>query len=175
MAEIAVDFLLGPDISSRLIAWFGNGGGDRGYSHCASVLSDSRYLDARSDVLAGVPGGIHIRLPETEAWIRKRRCTLEVTQAEYAEWEGSLRSKISDAYAVPDIVGFVVNRMLHRPGTYDCSALVINALQHIKKVPFPLPFPAHSLTPNDALLIVATAGFTVGDVQLQPKVGPNAH
>jgi hypothetical protein len=160
VSEIAIDFLLGPDWTSRFIAWFGQG--PHGYSHCASVLCDGRYLDARSDVLGGVPGGVHIRLQETEKWIKKRRATLQVTQTEYDEWEGNLRAKVTDGYAKPDILGFILNKDMHRNGTYDCSALAINALQHIKKVPYPLPVPAHQITPNAALLIVATAGLSIG-------------
>jgi hypothetical protein len=165
MSEIiAIDFLLGTDWQSSLISWWGQGPG--GWSHCASVLKDGRYLDARNDVLNKVPGGIHIREPATEKWKKKRRCTLEVTKPEYDDWEANLRAKIGDAYAQNDIVGFFLDRMMHQPGTYDCSALVINALQHIKRVPFPLPIPAHQITPNAALLIVATAGFHIGEVQL---------
>jgi hypothetical protein len=166
MAQLAIDFLMGPDGSSRLISWFGQG--PKGYSHCASVLKDGRYLDARDDVLAGVPSGIHIRHPESEAWIKKRRATLEVTEGEYEDWEANLRAKIGDAYAERDIVGMIIDRMMHKSGTYDCSALAINALQHIKVVPFPLPIPAHEITPNAALLIVATAGFTIGTEQVAP-------
>jgi hypothetical protein len=164
MSQIRIDFLLGPDWQSRFIAWFGQG--PNGYSHVACVLEDGRYLDARNDVLGGVPSGIHIRSPVYEAWVKKRRCTLEVTPAEYQDWEGNLRAKINDPYARSDIGGFFLNRMLHKSGTYDCSALAINALQHIRKVPFPLPIPAHEITPNAALLIVATAGFQIGEVQI---------
>jgi hypothetical protein len=157
VAVVAVDFLMGPGLLSWTIGRFGQGPG--GYSHCASVLKDGRYLDARDDKLDGVEPGIHIREPKTEAWIRKRRATLTVTQTEYEDWEANLRAKIGDKYASRDIVGFIVDRMMHRVATYDCSALVVNALQHIKKVPFPLPVPAHEITPNGALLVVGTAGF----------------
>jgi hypothetical protein len=164
METITIDFLMGPDWTSRWIAWFGQG--PHGWSHCASLLKDGRYLDARNDELGGVKPGVHFRQPSTEAWIRKRRATLEVTAAEYKDWEDNLIAKVGDFYAQRDILGYFLNKDLHRSGTYDCSALVINALQHIKKVPFPLPVPAHQITPNAALLIVATAGFTIGDVEL---------
>jgi hypothetical protein len=160
MATIAIDFLLGTDWSSRLIAWWGEGYG--GYSHCASVLADGRYLDARSDVLAGVPAGIHIRQPATETWIKKRRATLDVTPAEYASWEGNLRAKITDDYGRADILAFITGQDWHQPGRWICSALAINAVQHIRKVPYPLPMPAHQISPNMALAIVATAGFQIG-------------
>lgn len=163
MNEIRLDFLLGTDWQSTLIAWFGQGPG--GWSHVASVLEDGRYLDARNDVLEGVPAGIHIRNPHSEKWRKRRTATLKVTQTEYDDWEANLRAKIGDAYARGDIVGMVLNRMLHKSGTYDCSALAINALQHIRKVPFPLPIPAHQITPNAALLIAATAGFHIEEVE----------
>src|ERR1700679_808009 len=130
MAEIAVDFLLGSDWTSRLIAWFGLGAG--GYSHCASVIVDAhggeRYLDARNDEIAGVPPGVHIREIATEEWVKKRRASLTVTQAEYDDWEANLRAKITDGYAQSDILGYLLNKDLHRNGTYVCSALAVNAV-----------------------------------------------
>lgn len=160
MSEIAIDFILGPDWSSRLIAWYGQGYG--GYSHVASVLKDGRYLDARSDVLGGVPAGVHIRQPYYEDWVKKRRATLQVTPEEYAIWEANLRAKITDDYGKGDIMDFILGRSGHAAGQWICSALAINAVQHIKKVPYPLPVPAHEISPNTALLILATAGFAIG-------------
>jgi hypothetical protein len=162
MAQIAVDFLLGPDWMSRLISYYGQGPG--GYSHAASVLADGRYLDARNDVIAGVPAGVHIRFPSTEKWIKKRRASLRVTQAEYDAWEANLRAKITDEYARGDILSFIFNRDLHVNGTYDCSELALNAVQHIKKVPFPLVIPAHLITPNVCLLLLQVAGFSIGPI-----------
>jgi hypothetical protein len=164
VSEIAIDFLMGPDKSSALISWFGLGPG--GYSHCASVLSDGRYLDARNDKLGSVPPGVHIRSPTTERWVRKRRATLQVTQAEYDSWEANLRAKIGDQYGRSDIMEFLFDRGTHDPGHYICSALAINALQHIKKVPFPLWVPAHQISPNMALSIVQSAGLTIGPVEV---------
>lgn len=163
MAQIAVDFLLGPDWLSRLIAWYGQG--PEGWSHAANVLADGRYLDARNDVIAGVPAGVRIRLPSTEKWVRKRRATKQVTDAQYADWEGNLRAKITDPYAKGDIETFVLNRDRHKKGTYDCSELALNAVQHIKLVPYPLVIPAHQISPDVCLLILQTAGFTIGPVE----------
>lgn len=170
MAEIAIDFLMGPNASSKLISWFGTGPG--GYSHCAGVLADGRYIDARNDVIAGVPPGVQIRRPETEKWIRKRRATLQVTQEEYNEWEKNARAKIGDSYGRSDIMEFMFDRGKHDPGHYICSAFQINEAQHISRVfwqpghlgyiPFPLAVPAHQLNPTVSLLIVQTAGYTIG-------------
>lgn len=160
MKQIRIDFLLGPDWQSRLIAWYGQG--SSGYSHCASVLADGRYLDARSDVLNHIPAGVHIRSPESERWIKKRRATLQVTDGEYAAWEANLRAKITTQYASSDILDFIFGTAKLPKGHWDCSALAINAVQHIKKVVFPLVIPAHQVTPNTALLLLQQAGFNIG-------------
>jgi hypothetical protein len=181
MSEIAVDFLLGPDWSSRLIARYGIQTG--GWSHCASVLKDGRYLDARSDVLHRVdktcnvpdivPAGVHIRDPKSEKWVRKQRATLQVTDAEYDDWEANLRAKITTAYGRSDIVNIILGRPGHVAGQWICSALMINAVQHVSRswtaphlgrVPYPLPAPAHQISPDMALMILATAGFTLGPI-----------
>lgn len=166
MSEIRFDFLLGPDLSSRFIAWYGNGYG--GYSHVAPLLADGRYLDARSDVLNGVPAGVHIRAPESEHWIKKRRASLTVPPACYEAWEANLRARINDGYGKVDIWGFITGRNTHQNGHWICSAHAINSVQHVKIVPYPLPVLAHQITPNSALLILATAGFTIGP-ELTPQ------
>ena len=171
MAEIAVDFLLGQDWTSRLIARYGADTG--GWSHCASVLKDGRYLDARSDVIAGVPAGVHIREALSEKWVRKRRASLQVTDSEYASWEANLRAKITDAYGRSDIVNIILGRPGHTAGQWICSALAINAVQHISRswaqphigyIPYPLPYAAHEISPDVALMILATAGFAIAPV-----------
>lgn len=59
--------------------------------------------------------------------------------------------------------------MMHKVATYDCSALLINALQHVKLLPFPLPAPAHEIVPNMALMLVATIpGARVYNIQAAP-------
>jgi hypothetical protein len=166
MAVIAADFILGPDLASRFIAWYGEGYG--GWSHVAPVLADGRYLDARDDVLNGVPAGVHIRQAWSEPWKLKRRISLTVDQPIYDAWEANLRARIGDGYGRFDIWSFISGRNDHKPGHWICSAHFIDSLQHIKLVPFPLPIEAHSITPNAALLIGASVGFTIGPIQTQP-------
>lgn len=157
MATLTHDLLLGPDASSRIIARFGKGTG--GWSHVAPVLSDGRYLDARSDVIGGVPAGVHIRDGAKERSIKRERWALEVTQPQYDAWEANLRARIGDAYGKRDILDFIEGRPGHVNGQWICSAHAIDALQHIHLVPYPLPWLAHELTPDDALLVFATIGF----------------
>jgi hypothetical protein len=87
---------------------------------------------------------------------------MEVTEDEYAAWEANLRAKITDGYGGDDIWDFILGRSGHVDGHWICSALAINAVQHIKKVPYPLVLPAHSITPTACLLILQTAGFSIG-------------
>jgi len=156
MAEISIDFLLGNGLSSRAIAWFGFGAG--GYSHCAGVLADGRYLDAREDWVGVTPPGVHIRDPKQEISARRERWTLSVTQTEYDDWEGNLRAKIGDPYAKIAIFGFISGRREIVTGQYTCSMLQVNALQHIKRVVYPLPFLAHQISPNVVLCLMAQIG-----------------
>jgi hypothetical protein len=160
------------------------------------VLADSRYLDARSDSLKRVdpkckvpelvPAGVHIRDPMSEKWVRKQRATLKVTQVEYDDWEANLRAKITDGYGRWDIVNILLGRPGHVAGAWICSALVVNAIQHMSRawasgwmqragrVPYPLPAPAHEISPDMALMILATAGFTLGPVISAPAPTPPA-
>jgi hypothetical protein len=157
--EIALDFLAGTDLSSRAIELFGF---PQGYSHVASMLADGRYLDSRSGVLDGVPGGVHIRNPASEKWLRKRRATFTCTPGEYDAWEANLRAKITTGYDVRAILGFILDKNLHGSGQWICSALAINALQHIRKIPYPLIIPAHEVSPDLLLVICQVAGATIG-------------
>jgi len=163
MAEVAVDFLLGPDWSSRIIAWYGTGYG--GYSHAANVLADGRYLDARSDVIAGVPSGVHIRHALSERSVKRTRASLTVTDQDYAAWEANLRAKIGDPYATIDIWGFITGREVTVNGVYDCSQLAVNALQHIGVFPKTLPLMAHSISPMVLLMMMAGRGARITTLQ----------
>src|ERR1700677_5080321 len=196
MAEVAVEFRLGPDCSSRLIARYGVQTG--GWSHCALVLADGRFLDARSDVLKRVdqkcnvpdvvPAGVHIRDPQSERWVRKRRATLQVTDAEYSEFEASARAKITTAYGRSDIVNILLGRPGHVAGQWICSAFAINECQHLARnwapvnvagsamqrvghIPYPLPAAAHEISPDMALMILATAGYTLGPIEQNMSPG----
>lgn len=170
MSEIIeVHLLAGTSVSSRLIELSGIGAG--GYSHAASLLKDGRYLDARSDRIAGVLPGVQLRDPKTETWMRRRRATLEVDETVYAEWEASLRAKLTDGYGFRDIIDFLDGSSAHVNGRWICSALAVNAVQHISRrfwkpgtlgyVPYPLWIKAHQVSPNTCLTILEVAGFTI--------------
>jgi len=160
MPQLAFDFILGADLSSRLIAWYGQGYG--GYSHVAPVLADGRYLDARNDVIDGVPPGVHIRDPNAEKWIKKRRVTMSVSQPCYDAWEANLRARIGDQYGRTDILAFITGREDHLDGHWVCSAHALDSVQHVKIIPYPLVTAAHQITPNACLLMFEAVRFVIG-------------
>lgn len=157
MEQVAIDLMRGPDFSSYWIERFGFGNG--GFSHGASVLRDGRYLDSRSDVINGVPAGVHIRDPKSERAIYRERWAIDVSDSVYADWEANLRAKIGTPYGDSDIMDFILGRAGHIGGQWICSALAVNALQHVKLVVYPLPVEAHAISPNSLLLLIAQAGF----------------
>jgi hypothetical protein len=156
MAQIRLQFVLGASIPSRLIAWYGEGYG--GYSHVDGILSDGRLLGARSDSVGGQPPGTHIRPPDYEKWSKRDVVTLSATDEEYAGWEAAGRAKIGTPYDKGAIFGFLTGNDKHEGGHWICSALQLNSLQHIGRVPFPFPVDAHQVTPNALLLVVAAIG-----------------
>jgi hypothetical protein len=161
MAEIINDFILGASIESRLTAWYGEGYG--GYSHVAPLLTSGphvgMYCDARSNVVAGVPAGVQLRNPESETWVKKVKATLQVSSIERDEYEANLLQRVGAPYGHRDIWGFMTGKPMHEGGHWICSAHAVDALQHIKRVVYPLPVAAHEITPNSLLLLCAQAGF----------------
>jgi len=156
--DIRLQFVLGSGLRSRAIAWWGNGYG--GLSHCDGILSDGRLLGARSDAVGGQPAGTDIRPANYEKWLKRIVVTFDASPLEYASWEASLRAKIGTPYDTAAIWGFITGRSENTAGQWICSALQINALQHIGRISFPLPMPAHQITPNTLLNIAVAVGGT---------------
>jgi hypothetical protein len=161
VSELAVDLLLGPGLLSRTIAWYGEGYG--GYSHAASVIDAEWYIDSHADVIANVPPGVQIRAIATEKCIRRRRCALQVSDAEYERWVDVLHENLGDPYGDTDIWAFITGRKEHSRGHWICSANALRALRKINRIPA-LSVPDHQITPNSLLLILETAGFQSYDL-----------
>ena len=82
---ITLQFVLGADLASRAIAFWGQGYG--GFSHVDAVLSDGTLLGARNDVAGDQPAGVRIRPANYETWARKERLELACTFTQEATWE----------------------------------------------------------------------------------------
>lgn len=57
-----------------------------------------------------------------------------------------------------------INGAQHLSRTWTSAALAVSGMQHIGYVPYPLPVEAHMISPDAALLILATAGWTIGPI-----------
>lgn len=166
--EIGIDFLLGKDLSSRLIGWYGCGYG--GFSHAAPRLMNGDYIDARNNWTKTVdgktiPAGVQRRPEAVESWTKCVRATLPVSLAEYKAWEKYLRAGINQRYDQADILGFILGKPLTQgDGYWICSEWGASSLQAINRLPKEFPFPLRECTPNSLLWMVATAGFTLTNI-----------
>ena len=150
---IRLSFRLGYDLSSRLIAWWGQAIG--GWSHVAAMLPSGELLDARSDKLGDVPAGVQIRPEALEP--AKRTALVELPGGDPVAWEEWLKSKVGARYDDAAIVGDIVGRQFHGKGRWICSALQTQALKHaglIRNLPM-----SDSLVTPDALYLIVTAGL----------------
>ena len=120
-------FVLGSGLSSRLIAWYGQGYG--GWSHVDAILPDGTCLGARSDAVGGKPPGVQIRPAGYEKWVRRSVIDLPCPDPQQKIWEDFLRSQINEPYDKADIWGFVLGRELQTKGEWICSALQLAGLE----------------------------------------------
>jgi len=160
---IRLQFVLGQDLSSRLIAWYGNGYG--GYSHVDSILPDGSLAGARSDVITlsdgrKLPAGFQIRPHDYEKWARRCVVELDSTVGEAADWEDWLRKQVNRQYDKQAILGFILGRRDHGAGQWICSAAAAEGLVIGGKMPSP-PIPLSQITPNSLFLMTAAIGGKV--------------
>lgn len=156
---IHLQFVLGAGLSSRLIAWWGEGYG--GYSHVDAVLSDGTLVGARSDRITfkghTYPAGVQIRPQGYEKWKRRTVVAIPCDVLLAGQWEHFLRCQIDKPYDKQAIWGFLFGQRKHARGHWICSALQRNELRRIGTLR-PCPTPVSQTTP-DALFQIVTAGL----------------
>ena len=131
-------FVLGADLSSEFIAWYGQGYG--GFSHVDAILPDGTLLGARSDTITLKDGtridpGVQVRPPLYAKWKRREVLQLPSTDEQARRWEAFLRSQVGMGYDKADIIGFIVGKPLMQPGHWICSALQLDALEVAQVLP----------------------------------------
>lgn len=103
-AAITVGLVKGHGLASDLIRWLAKGG----WSHCVALVlpGGMEVIDARSDVIGGVPAGVQIRpisyLKGEECLWLEIPCALEQEQAA----EDAARSVLGRPYDVAGIIDF---------------------------------------------------------------------
>lgn len=153
-----MQFVLGASLSSRLIAWYGQGYG--GFSHVDAVLDDGSLLGARSDEPGGTKSGVQRRPAEYERWIHRQVLTLPGSAARAPTWQDWLLTQVNKPYDMGSIWGFLLGRAEHEKGHWICSALQTRALQRAALLPA-LPLHDSQVTPDSLRLMVLAIGATV--------------
>lgn len=155
-------FVLGSGVSSRLVAWYGQGYG--GWSHVDAILSDGTCLGARSDTIRHdgmtYPPGVQIRAAGYEAWVRRSVIEIRCPQPNEVIWEDFLRSQVGCQYDKADILGFVLGRELKTDGEWICSALQLAGLEHAG-ILHKLHVTPQQCPPNMLFTVLDTLGGTI--------------
>lgn len=160
MSAVRLSFVLGADLSSRLIAWYGQGTG--GWSHVDAELPDGSLLGARSDWIGKIQPGVRVRPPNYEKWIRRAVVEIPGSQFKVAEWESWLRKQVGRQYDEGAIWSFIVGAKDHQPGRWICSACQFEGLERIGLLHRTTLEPSQ-VTP-DALFFTVTSGLGGGIV-----------
>jgi hypothetical protein len=158
VSQISLQFVLGADLSSRLIAWWGQG--YKGFSHVDGILSDGALAGARSDVVGGKPAGCQIRPANYEVWKRRMVMTLQTTDAIAANWEQFFRRGAGAPYDKRDIIGFIIGKPLDSAGSWICSAWQTDNLETQNLLPS-MYLPPQQVTPNTLAAICSALGWLV--------------
>lgn len=155
MGRIRLQFVLGAGLSSRLIAWYGQGYG--GYSHVDAVLPNDTLLGARSDAVGGQAPGVRVRPPGYEKWRRRTVVEVPCSEGRAFAWAEVLQRQVGCPYDQQAILGFLFGRREHTKGRWICSALQTHGLKRVHLL-HRVPIPDSQVTP-DNLFTLVTAGL----------------
>lgn len=158
MSQIRLQFVLGADCSSRLIAWWGQG--YDGYSHVDAVLSTGELAGARSDAIGGKPAGYQIRPANYEVWKRRTVMAKDVPQDVADGWEAYLHTGIGAPYDKADILGFLIGRSMATAGHWVCSWKIIDTIQTFDLMPS-ICLPSSQVTPNTLAALCSATGWLI--------------
>lgn len=152
-SAITLSFVCGRDISSRLIAWWGNG--YEGYSHVDAILPDGSRLGARDDEVDGIPPGVQIRPHDYGKWIRRKDVEIQVSDFTFRQWLRDAKARVGSQYDSGAIVDFILgSNRFHNGGHWICSAYQTELLVARQLLKHP-SIPFAQITPNSLLLMVS--------------------
>jgi hypothetical protein len=134
VAQLRWQFVLGDDLASRVIAWYGQGYG--GYSHVDFLLPGGGCLGARSDRIAGLPPGVQLRPNGYEKWAARKVLSLDCTEEQLEAAVRFEAEQIGDPYDKRDILGLLIGRPISSgSGYWICSALQLAMVREIGLLP----------------------------------------
>jgi hypothetical protein len=148
-------FVMGPGLSSRLIAWFSAGP----FSHVDCVMPSGDLLGARSDDVGG-GSGVRTRPSDYEKWRKTVTLKLPVRPAQERRFYDFLNVQIGKPYDKTAILGFVAGRDWREQDSWFCSELQAAALESAGICPT-LYAPASKITPAALATVLSALGATV--------------
>lgn len=153
---IRLQFVQGPDISSRAIAWFSAGH----FSHVDAVI-EGQLLGARSDEVWGhdswIGPGVRLRPPDYAAWPKRVVMEIKTTPFQEMAYRRFLFKQIGKPYDKTAILAFVLNRNWRESDAWFCSELQAAALEAAGVFP-KLYVDANKITPVALSLAFSAAG-----------------
>lgn len=165
MSEIRVQFVLGSGLSSRAIAWWGQG--YNGWSHVDAVLSDGSLAGARSDIIKplgggpAIPAGCQIRPANYEKWARVMVMARQVDLGTRSMWDEFFRTRAGKIqYDKGDILGFILGEDKATAGRWICSAWNADAAETLDLIPS-ICLPLTQITPNTLSAIYSATGWLI--------------
>lgn len=159
MSAIRLQFVLGADWSSRLIAWYGQGYG--GFSHVDAVLADGSLLGARSDSVGGKPPGVQVRPHAYAKWKRREVIELDCSALTANRYYTYLESQIGAGYDTADILGLIVGQPIKTPGHWICSAVQFESGEESGALPYMPDVEPQQITPDSLRLMFLARGARI--------------
>jgi len=154
--NITLQFSLEDAISSRAIAWFGQGH----FSHVDCVLPSGELLGARSDFVGGKPSGVQVRPYGYAKFKIAKQMVIPATEAQEHNYYVFLRQQIGKPYDHAAIWGFVFDRNWREADSWICSELQCAAGEyaHILR---PLYLDTNKIVPVMAAVAYSAVGGTI--------------
>lgn len=151
--SLSVVFVADKTLSGRAISCFG---GDF-WDHMAIMIDDETVIDARSDVIRGIPAGVEKR-PVDYLWHYSSYVRLEMPcddhQRHMVIW--ALKNELHKPYDRIGILDFALCRMKDRNWrdrtAWFCDELAVYAME-IGRVLDPVLLPIYRLKPGNAALM----------------------
>lgn len=153
---IRLQFVQGPDISSRAIAWFSAGH----FSH-VDAFFDNGLLGARSDEIWGrgswIGPGVKLRPQNYAKWPKRVVMEIKTTMMQETAFRRFLYNQLNKPYDKTAIVAFLFNRNWREADSWFCSELQAAALEYCGVFP-KLYVDSNKITPVALSLAFSAAG-----------------
>ena len=121
------------------------------FSHVEAVTPEGLYLGAHAN------GGVLARPSDYDRcqWSRQLFYVLPADDATTAKFYHYLNAVVGEPYSFSAIAQFITDVNITQSHHVICSALQMLALRGCEWYPTPLAYPAHEISPRDAMLLLS--------------------